>query len=128
VRRIDPFGVTKFSALGVEEQRVPVTVDLTSPPEERAALGHGFRVEARIVVWQAEEAVILPSSALFRDGDGWAVFRVEDGTARANTVSIGRNNGVVAEVANGLGPGDRVVLYPSSAITDGTSVSERMVE
>jgi HlyD family secretion protein len=128
VRRIDPFGVTKFSALGVEEQRVPVTVDLTSPPEERAALGHGFRVEARIVVWQAEEVVILPSSALFRDGDGWAVFRVEDGTARTNMVSIGRNNGGVAEVANGLEPGDRVVLYPSSAITDGTSVSERMVE
>ncbi|WP_371156445.1 efflux RND transporter periplasmic adaptor subunit [Jannaschia sp. 2305UL9-9] len=128
VRRIDPFGITRFSALGVEEQRVPVTVALTGPPEERAALGHGYRVEARIVVWQNEDALRVPASALFRAGDAWSVFVAADGTAKLQTVQIGRNNGIVAEVQGGLAEGDRVILYPSTAITDGVAVAERRVE
>uniref|UniRef100_UPI00356430BC efflux RND transporter periplasmic adaptor subunit n=1 Tax=Phaeovulum sp. TaxID=2934796 RepID=UPI00356430BC len=128
VRRIDPFAITKFSALGVEEQRVPVTISLTGPAEDRSALGHGYRVEARIVVWQAEDAVRVPSSALFRSGEERAVFVVRDGVAVKQPVEIGRNNGTLAEVRHGLQLGDRVILYPSAAVLDGTRVQQRKVE
>lgn len=101
VRRIDPFAITEFSALGVEEQRVPITVALTGPPEDRRALGHGYRVEARIVVWQNEDALRVPASALFRTGENWSVFVVEEGVAALRTIQIGRNNGIVAEVLEG---------------------------
>ena len=128
VRRIDPFAITKFSALGVEEQRVPVTVALTGPPEDRAALGHGYRVEARIVVWQNDDALRVPASALFRAGGEWAVFVAADGTATLQTVQIGRNNGIVAEVLGGPAEGDRVILYPSAAIADGVAIAQRVVQ
>ncbi|KPP88341.1 MAG: type 1 secretion system HlyD family membrane fusion component [Rhodobacteraceae bacterium HLUCCA08] len=128
VARIDPVGVTRVSALGVEEQRVTVVVALTDPPEARAALGHGYRVEARIVVWQAEAALIAPNAALFRHEGGWAVFRAADGAARLTPVGIGRMNGTQAEVLAGLQAGDRIVLYPSAALTDGQAVTQRIVE
>lgn len=128
VRRIDPFAITEFSALGVEEQRVPVTVALTGPPEDRRALGHGYRVEARIVVWQEGDALRVPASALFRTGQDWSIFVTEDGVALLSTIEIGRNNGVVAEVIEGLEPGDHVILYPSTAIKDGTAIAQRKVE
>lgn len=127
VRRIDPFGVTEFSALGVEEQRVAVTVALTGPAEERQALGHGYRVEARIVIWQDEDTLRVPSSALFRTGDDWSVFLAQGGTATLLRVQIGRNNGIVAEVLEGLAQADRVILYPSVAVTDGIAIAERQV-
>ncbi len=127
VRRIDPFGITKFSALGVEEQRVPVKVALTGPADERKALGHGYRVEARIIVWRAEDALRVPASALFRTGEDWSVFVARDGRALLRLVKIGRNNGQVAEVLDGLDPGDEVVLYPSTAVEDGTSIARRVV-
>lgn len=125
VARIDPFGVTKFSALGVEEQRVPVTIEFTGTPEGRARLGHGYRVETRIVVWQTDDTVIVPSSALFRAGDAWAVFVVRDATAFQTEITLGRNNGIEAQVTEGLRPDDTVILYPSSAIADGAYVSAR---
>ena len=128
VRRIDPFGITKFSALGVEEQRVPVTIAFTGPPDERLALGHGYRVETRIVVWQDAETLRVPASALFRTGDAWSVFAAEDGRATLRTIRIGRNNGIVAQVLEGLSPGDRVILYPSAAITDGDRIAQRSVQ
>jgi HlyD family secretion protein len=127
VARVDPFGVTKFSALGVEEQRVSVVVRFTSPAVERESLGHGYRIEARIVVWQNEDAVIVPASGLFRSGTGWAVFRVEDGVARLHEVNIGQTNGVDAEVLDGLSTGDQVVLYPSAGLDDGARVIQRVV-
>jgi len=128
VIRIDPFGVTKVSALGVEEQRVPITVALTSPANERRGLGHGYRVEARIVVWAAEDVIRVPASALFRVGERWAVFAERDDRAVQEEVKIGRANGVTAEVLEGLDPGDRVVLYPSAAVTDDISISRRVIE
>ncbi|GGH36477.1 HlyD family secretion protein [Cribrihabitans marinus] len=128
VRRIDPFGITEYSALGVEEQRVPVTVALTGPPEERRALGHGYRVEARIVVWQEDDALRVPASALFRTREDWSVFVAEGGVAVLRGVEIGRNNGIIAEVREGLDPGEQVILYPSAAIADGTAVTQRSVE
>lgn len=125
VARIDPFAITKVSALGVEEQRVPVTVALTSPAAERMGLGHGYRVEARIVVWQEAEAVQVPASALFRAGEGWAVFVDRDGVAATQPVTLGPNNGQSAQVLSGLDPGDQVILYPSAAISDGIQIAKR---
>lgn len=128
VRRIDPFAVTRFSALGVQEQRVSVTVALSTPPEDRGALGHGYRVEARIVIWQDPDALQVPASALFRSGDVWAVFVAANGVATRREVEIGRNNGIDAEVISGLEAGERVILYPSAAIVDGASIAERALQ
>ena len=125
VDRIDPWGFTKFSALGVEEQRVRVYVRFTDPPQSRGRLGHGFRVEARIVIWEEEDAVIVPSSALFRDAGSWAVFVVSDGVVEIRRVGVGQNNGVTASIASGLEPGERIVLYPGSELEPGTRVAQR---
>lgn len=125
VERVDPWGFTKFSALGVEEQRVNAVIRFLDPQPQQAGLGHGFRVEARIVVWKDDNALIVPSSALFRDGADWAVFTVVDGTAVVREVEIGRNNGTQAEVQEGLEEGDRVILYPSSGLSDGARVAQR---
>lgn len=128
VVRVDPFGITQVSALGVEEQRVPVTIELISPVQERSGLGHGYRVEARIVIWEAEEVLSVPTSALFRSADRWAVFADIEGRARLTPVKIGRNNGVDAELLEGLEEGQRVVIYPSAAVLDGVMIQERLIE
>lgn len=128
VRRIDPFGITKYSALGVAEQRVPVTVALTGPPGMRQALGHGYRVEARVVVWQDEDALQVPASALFRTGQDWSVFLARDGAAALRRIRIGRNNGMVAQVLEGVTSGDRVILYPPATLADGTSIAPRILQ
>lgn len=128
VERVEPWGFTKFSALGVEEQRVNAIIKFTDPPDRRESLGHGFRVETRIVVWDAEDALTVPSSALFRDKGGWAVFTVEDGRANFRAVDIGQSNGVHAEVLEGLKAGDKIILYPGPGITDGIRVEQRSIQ
>ncbi|MEP1330069.1 HlyD family efflux transporter periplasmic adaptor subunit [Pseudophaeobacter sp.] len=128
VTRIDPFGMTKVSALGVEEQRVPVIIALDSPPEDRSGLGHGYRVETRIVVWQANDVLQVPSSALFRAGDAWSVFLAQNGTAHQIPVEIGKNNGVEAELTGGLTDGASVIIYPSAAVQDGAAIAPRIIE
>jgi len=125
VTRIDPFGVTQYSALGVEEQRVNTMIRFIGPVAQRANLGHGFRVEVRIVIWEEEGTLVVPSSALFRDGDDWAVFTVEENRAQLHKVLIGKNNGVQAQVIDGLDEGARIILFPSSAVTDGMRVAQR---
>ena len=127
VEKIEPFAFTKVSALGVEEQRVNVVVRFTDPPEALKRLGHGFRVEAKIVVWEDRDTLTVPSSALFRsNGDEkWAVFVVEDGVARLRAVEAGRDNGIEAQVLDGLRPGEQVILYPASDLTDGARVVQR---
>lgn len=125
VRRIEPAAFTKVSALGVEEQRVNVIVDLTDPPEARAALGDGFRVEARIVVWEAQDALKAPTSALFRDEGQWAVFRIENGAAKVTPVRVGGRTGLEMEILEGLSEGDHVIIHPSDQIADGVSVTPR---
>lgn len=119
VRRVEPSGFTKTSALGVEEQRVNVIADFVDPP---AGLGDGFRIEARIVVFEAADVLQLPASALFRRGEGWAVFAVEDGVARRRDVEIGAQNPFAAELRQGLEAGERVVLHPSDRLADGARV------
>ncbi len=125
VARVDAFGFTKFSALGVEEQRVNAIVRFTNMDDRNAKLGHGFRVEIQVVIWEGIDTVIVPSSALFRDKDQWVVFVVEDATATLREVKIGHNNGIEASVIEGLESGDRVVLYPVSNLTDGARVANR---
>ena len=125
VRWVEPYGFTKVSALGVEEQRVNVIVDFVSPREERAALAHGFRVEAAVVTSTVDDALRVPVSALFRRAGNWAVFRVVDGTARLAPVETGRNNGQFAEVLSGLEAGETVELYPGERVEDGVRVRSR---
>lgn len=125
VRRVEPAGFTKVSALGIEEQRVRVILDLDTPPEERAGLGHDYRVFVRIAVLEREGVLTVPMSALFREGDGWAVFAAEAGVARLRDVEIGARNGQAAEVLSGLAAGERVVLHPGDRVADGVAVVER---
>ncbi|MCG8558422.1 MAG: HlyD family efflux transporter periplasmic adaptor subunit [Hyphomicrobiales bacterium] len=125
VRRIDPAGFTKVSALGIEEQRVNTILDITDPPEKWTALGHDFRVFVRITVWSSENSLRVPLGALFRKGRDWAVFKVEDGRARLALVKIGHRNAEMAEVQDGLAAGDRVVLHPSDRIADGVRIARR---
>lgn len=127
VDQVEPWGFTKFSALGVEEQRVNVILRFTDPQSARAGLGHGYRVEARIVVWQSDNALIVPSSALFRTGQVWSVFVVEDGIAKRREVNIEHNNGLQAQVVSGLEPSNRVILYPASGLSDGMRVVQREI-
>ena len=125
VRRIEPYGFTKVSALGIEEQRVNVIIEFTGPPEAWRRLGHGFRVEVRVVVWQADDIVTVPLGALFRNGDAWAVFVAEIGRARIRAVSIGQRNGRVAQILDGLEVGERVVLHPSDRVHNDARVIAR---
>lgn len=125
VRRVEPAAFTKVSALGVEEQRVNVLVDLLDPPEARQGLGDGWRVDARIVVWEAEDVVRAPVGAVFRDGDAWRTFAIVGGRAVRRAVRVGHDDGLRVEILEGLAPGDEVILHPSDRIRDGTAVVPR---
>ncbi len=123
VSRIDPSAVTKVSALGIEEQRVPVVLTLDGPPAQWAALGHGFRVVARIEIWKGEALVAIPISALFRQGAGWAAYVVTDGRAALRSLTIGARNSEWAEVKDGVTAGESVILHPSDQVADGVAVT-----
>ena len=125
VTRVDPAGFLKVSALGIEEQRVRVTIDFVEPRESWSRLGHDFRVIVHVTVWNADSVLRLPVSALFRKGEDWAVFAEKDGRVRTTVVKIGHRNSRVAEVLSGLAEGERVVLHPSDRVRDGIRVSER---
>lgn len=122
VQRVEPAAFTKVSALGVEEQRVNVVIDITAPVAARANLGDGFRVDARILVASVENAVMVPTSALFRDSAGWAVFIDAQGVARKRSVQVSLRGTDQAAISSGLHPGERVILFPGDAITDGSRV------
>jgi HlyD family secretion protein len=123
--RLDPSARTRVSALGIEEQRVDAVFAITSPPEARTGPGHGYAVYLRIVTWEGAEVMQVPLAALFRQDGGWAVFREVAVAARLTPVTRGHRNGTAAEVTDGLAPGDRVILHPTDAITEGTPVAER---
>ncbi len=122
VRRIEPSGFTKVSALGVEEQRVWVVADITSPSDQWANLSDGYRVDLKIVVDEIEEAIVVPVGALFRRGDDWFVFVIDYGNARLRRVQGLRRSGRMAAVDRGLRSGETVIVYPSGSLTDGRSV------
>jgi HlyD family secretion protein len=123
VRYVEPAAFTKVSALGVEEQRVYVVADLLTPPGQRGNLGDNFRVEARIITWQNEQALKAPAGALFRRGDQWQAYVVADGRAQLRAVKVGRTSGVETEILEGLKEGDEVILYPGDRAREGLRVA-----
>ncbi len=123
VTRVEPSGFTKISALGVEEQRVNVIMELEDAAEARDALGDGYRVETRVVIWEAEDEVKVPVGALFRRGEGWAVFVIVEGVAAERSVEVGERNREEAQVLGGLESGEEVVVYPGDSVADGVLVA-----
>ena len=120
VRRVEPSGFTKLSALGVEEQRVNVIGDFTTDP---GALGDGYRLEARIVTWQGDDVLQLPASALFRRGGQWHVFTLDGSVARLRAVEIGARSSEAAQILSGLVEGDAVVRHPTDKLAEGVRVA-----
>lgn len=125
VRRVEPSGFTKISALGVEEQRVNTIVDFDDGPAGRPPIGDGYRVEVRIIVSSRENVLKVPVSSLVRYGSDWVLYIVENDRATRRVVQIGERNGLEAEVTSGLSGGERIIVYPSDAITDGVKVAPR---
>lgn len=122
VRRVEPAAFTKVSALGVEEQRVNVVIDLTSPAEKWQSLGDGYKVDANIIVASLDNAIKVPVSALFRDGEQWAVFAVANGKAARRSVQLGRRGGLEAVVEKGLQPGEKVIVHPGDSVRGGLRI------
>jgi HlyD family secretion protein len=127
VRLVEPAAFTKISALGVEEQRVNVVVDLLTPPEERLSLGDNFRVEGRIILWEDPRALKVPAGALFRRGAEWAAFQLVTNTVRLCLVKTGRTSGTETQILSGLREGDEVVLYPGDRLKDGQRVQPAVI-
>lgn len=125
VRLVEPAAFTKISALGVEEQRVFVIGDLTGSEAQRSRLGDAFRFEARIVVWEDDDVLLVPTAALFRQANDWAVFVVEQNRARLRTVRLGQRNSDAAQLLEGLAEGERVIVYPGDRVQDGVAVQVR---
>ena len=124
VRRVEPVAVAKVSALGIEERRVEVVLDLAGDPQNRAKLGHGFRVRVGITVWHGQNVLSVPVGALFRDGADWAAYVLRDGKARLQVITLGERDAEAAQVLSGLAAGDRVILHPSDLVSDGTIVAQ----
>jgi len=126
VRIIEPVGFTKISALGVEEQRVLIISDLTSPTEEWQRVGDGYRVEARFILWHEDDVLQVPASSLFRYQQGWAVFVVENNHAKRREVNVGQRNGLVAQILEGVSEGEAVVNHPSDDVEEGRRVKQTL--
>lgn len=122
VRRVEPAAFTRISALGVEEQRVLVLIDLMDPPPAARRLGDRFRVEVRVAVWHSDEVVAVPSGALFRKDNDWMVFRRDGSRARLVKVEAGVSDGHFTQVLSGLGVGEEVLVHPPDAVADGVRV------
>ena len=122
VRTVEPSPFTKVSALGIEEQRANVVADFVDPP---GPLGDGYRVEVRIITWETDVVLKVPTSALFRNGDGWSVFAVENGKAIRREVEIGHRSQFEAEVLKGIEEGAAVIAHPTNQIADGARVEKR---
>jgi multidrug efflux pump subunit AcrA (membrane-fusion protein) len=120
VRLVEPQAFTKVSSLGVEEQRVNVVADFVEPPR---GLGDNYRVDVKFVLWEGKDVLRIPSSSLFRSGDGWNVFVVERSRARTRTVTIGHRSPSYTEIKSGVEEGETVILHPPTSVTDGTRVS-----
>ena len=124
VRLVEPFGFLKVSALGIEEQRVNVIIDFADD-NGWDKLGHGYQVETRVVLWQSDSVLAIPLTALFRDGDDWAVFVEENGRATLRHVSVGQKNGVFAEIRDGVEAGENVIVHPGDRVADGVRIAAR---
>jgi HlyD family secretion protein len=123
VKTVEPFARTKVSALGVEEQRVNVILSLDDGAVTAARLGHGYRVDVRVILFEQKDVLRVPTDALVRKGSGgWAVYRIADGRAKLTPVGVGEGDDRFREVREGLQEGDQVVLFPGSRVSDGDSV------
>jgi HlyD family secretion protein len=125
VRRVEPTGFIKVSALGVEEQRVNVILDFEDAGEDYAPLGDAYRVDARIVLWQASAVLKVPTGALVRDAARWAVYVARDGRARRTIITLGRHTAREAEVTSGLVDGTMVIVHPGDQLRDGARIADR---
>ena len=120
VRRIEPSARTRVSALGVEEQRLTVVIDLFDPP---AVLGDGYRLDAGIIVWTGARVLSVPASALLREGEGWSAYAIERDRAVRRAVSVGHLGDGLVEIVDGLAPGDTVIAFPPDALRGGARVA-----
>lgn len=125
VRIVEPAGFTKISSLGVEEQRVLVIAEITSPYELWRVLGDGYRLESHFVIWEGDDVLRVPASALFRSREKWAVFINDKGRAGLRFVEVGHRNGMTAEIISGLNAGEKVIAHPGDSITDGVRIKSR---
>ena len=125
LKRVEPTGRTKVSALGIEEQRVDAVFDITSPRENVTGLGHGFAVYLKIVEHEERDVLLIPLSAAFRIDDSWSAFRAAGDRVERVPIELGRRNGRYAIVLSGLNVDDRVVEHPSEKLTDGGLFVER---
>ncbi|MCW9050347.1 MAG: efflux RND transporter periplasmic adaptor subunit [Deltaproteobacteria bacterium] len=128
VRTVEPVGFTKISALGVEEQRVLIISDFTSPAEQWQRLGDGYRVEARFILWHKDDILQVPASSLFRYKDGWALFVIKGKHAELREVTIGQRNGLLAQIVEGVKEDEAVINHPSDEVADGRRVILRRPE
>jgi HlyD family secretion protein len=128
VTRVEPIGFTDVSSLGVDEQRVYVICDFTSPPSEWRRLGSGYRVVARFLLWHADTVLQIPSTSLFRrdesetEPSAWWVYTIENDRARLRKVSIGEQNGLYTRITHGLAPGEMVINHPGETLEPGARV------
>lgn len=127
VRLVEPAAFTKVSALGVEEQRVNVVVELLTPVAERLSLGDNFRVEGRVIMWEEARALKAPSSALFRRGQDWAAFVLTTNTAHLRLVKAGRTSGAETQILSGVREGEELILYPGDRLHDGQRVQPMVI-
>ena len=125
VKIVEPYGFTKISALGVEEQRVLVISDIISEPSQWAGLGEGYRVAAEFILWQSDDVLQIPASALFRFNNSWAVFVLEHGRAVRRIVKVGKHNGLSAQILGGLSAGEQIITHPDDAIENQVRVKQR---
>jgi HlyD family secretion protein len=125
VRTIEPTGFTKISALGVEEQRVQVIVDIDSAPQLWERLGDGYRVETAFILWEEPEVLQIPTSAMFRQGDGWAVYVVTNKRAETRNVEPGQRGGIYTQILSGLDVGVQIINHPGDNLEAGSRVRSR---
>ncbi len=125
VKRVEPAAFTKLSALGIEEQRVKVILEISDPPSQWMGLGHQYRVFVRITIWQSDNVLQIPVSALFRLDGNWAVFKVDGGIAKVTKVATGQMTSSDVQILNGLGEGETVIVHPSDLIADGVRIEIR---
>ncbi len=126
VRLVEPAGFREISALGVDEQRVAVLVEIVSPREDWAHLGKEYRVEARFILWEEDDVMHIPTSALFRENHVWKVFVVEDGRAVIREVETGRRSGLRTKIISGLEPGETVIIHPGERVTENIRVDVQL--
>ena len=122
VRRVEPAAFTKVSALGVEEQRVIVLIDLQSADGKGKSLGDRFRVEVRVAIWHGDDVLVAPAGALFREGNQWKTFVMRAGRAQLMQVEVGHSDGRFSQIISGLAVGDKVLMHPPDTVTDGSAV------